>query len=130
MSLLESIKRVGLFVFTTDENSTPVALSVTNPLPVALRAVSGQAITDRSGTITAGSTSQQVAAANTARRYFVFQNHSDTDMWINFGVTAVATQPSVKIFAGGGAYEPLVAPTEAVHVICATSGKAFTCKEA
>lgn len=100
-----------------------------HPLPVSLSPATGLTFTDRSGSITAGGTSQQVAAANTARRYLLFQNHSDTDMWIDFGIAAVANQPSVKVVAGGY-FEPLVPPTEAVHVICATTGKGFTCKEA
>ena len=110
-------------------NDNPV--EPTNPLPVAIYPASAAAdFTDRSGTITAGGTSQQVAAANTSRRYLVFQNHSDTDMWLNFGTAAVATQPSVKIIANGGYYEPLVAPLGTVNVLCATTGKAYTCKEA
>lgn len=107
------------------------AVGTAFPLPVALYPASATAdFTDRSGTITTGATSQQVAAANTARRYLVFQNHSDTDMWVNFGVAAVATQPSIKLVANGGAYEPLVPPIGTVNVICASSGKAYTCKEA
>jgi len=110
-------------------NGYPV--SPTNPLPVTLQPPSGgTTFTDRSGTITTGAASQVVAAANTARRYLIFENHSDTDMWIDFGTAAVATQPSVKIYANGGSYEPLVAPTGSVNVICATTGKAYTCKEA
>lgn len=88
----------------------------------------GGAFTDRSGTITLGGTSQQAAAANTSRRYLIFQNISDTTMWLNFGTAAVATQPSIQIVAGGN-YEPLVAPTQAVNVLCATTGKAYACKE-
>ena len=101
-----------------------------NPLPVTTVGGAGASFVDRSGTITAGGTSQQVAAANASRRYLVFQNHSDTDMWLNFGVAAVASQPSVKLSANGGAYEPLVAPLGTINVIGATTGKAFTCKEA
>lgn len=86
--------------------------------------------TDRSGTIVAGATSQAVAAANAARTYLLFQNHSDTDMWLNFGVAAVATQPSILIPANGGFYEPLVPSNQTVNVICATIAKAYTCKEA
>lgn len=85
---------------------------------------------DRSGTITTGGTSQVACVANNNRAYLLFQNHSDTDMWLNFGTAAVADQPSIKIFANGGVYEPLVAPTGTVNVICATTGKKFTCKEA
>ncbi len=89
------------------------------------------ALTDRSGAITSGGTAQQVAAANASRRYFLFQNNSDTDCWINFGVTAVASQPSIKIVAGGS-YEnpPHFCPTGLISVIGGTTGKTFTAEEA
>jgi hypothetical protein len=88
----------------------------------------GGVFVDRSGTIATGGVAQQIAAANAARRYLIFQNVSDETMWINSGVAAVANQPSLKILAGGN-YEPLVPPTGTVSVISATTGKAFTCKE-
>lgn len=96
-------------------------------LPLAAGPIAGQ-LTDRSDTIDTGGTAQQVAAANASRRYLLFQNHSDTDMWINFGTDAVASQPSIKI-AAGVAYTPTFVDTRAISVICATMGKAFTCKE-
>lgn len=87
--------------------------------------------TDGSGTITLGGTAQQVFAANVNRRYFVFQNNSDIDYWINWGVAAVASQPSIQIVAGGS-YEnpPHFCPTGTISVIGATTGKPFTAKEA
>jgi len=102
----------------------------TKSILVRVAELLGAAFIDKSGTIAVGGTSQVVSAALNTRRYLVFQNHSDTDMWINFGTAAVAGQPSVKIFANGGAYEPLVAPFGSINVICATGGKTFTCKEA
>lgn len=90
------------------------------------------ALTDRSGTLAAGATSQAVAAANAARKYFFFENVSDTDMWINFGVAAVANQPSILVLANGGSFtmEGAFVSNQAVNVICATIGKAYTAKEA
>ena len=87
--------------------------------------------TDRSGSITAGGTAQTAAAANPARRYIVLQNTSDTVMWYNFGVTAVASQPSFSLAAGARVEfaGPLI-PTALLSVIGATTGKIFTCKEA
>lgn len=115
------------------KNSSNVMAPVTpsNPLPVTLASPAGtDTYTDGSGSIVAGATSQQVFAANSARRYFFFLNLSDTDMWINFGSAAVADQPSIKIPANGGFFEPLVSSDEAVHVICATLGKKFVAKQA
>lgn len=85
---------------------------------------------DRSGTITAGGTAQQVMAANTTRQYLLFQNTSDTDMWINFGAVAVAASPSVKVTPGGDfEMERSFVSTQYVSVFCATTGKTFTAKE-
>src|SRR4051812_40705374 len=58
------------------------------------------ALTDRSGTITTGAAAQQVMAANAKRRLIIFQNVSDTDMWINIGATATAGAGSIKIIPG------------------------------
>lgn len=88
------------------------------------------ALTDRSGTITAGGTAQQVMAANAARQYLLYQNTSDTDQWINFGVVAVAASPSIKIAPSGSfEMERSFVSTQYVSVFCATTGKAFTAKE-
>tara|TARA_R110000803_G_scaffold14226_1_gene39561 strand:- start:333 stop:680 length:348 start_codon:yes stop_codon:yes gene_type:complete len=88
------------------------------------------AFTDNSGTVTSGGTAQTIASANADRTYLIIQNHSDIDMWINVGVTAVADQPSIKLFANGGSYEPLQVPSALISLIGATTGKSFTCKEA
>ena len=89
-------------------------------------------ITDRSSTITAGGTSQQVVAKTPNRNYLMFQNTSNTDMWINFGKSAAAASPSFLCAANGGTWvwETGYIPTDDLHVFCATTGKAFTCKEA
>lgn len=95
----------------------------------AIFAVQGQTYVDRSGALNADATSQVIAPANAQRTYFLFQNVSDIDMWINFGTAAVADKPSIKVLAGGN-YEPLVPPLGTVNVIGATAGKKFVCKEA
>lgn len=87
-------------------------------------------LADHSGTIATGGTSQELLPANTERCYMLFQNHSDTDMWIVPGDgPAVAGQPSIKIGAGM-AYTPNFIDRRAWHVLCATTGKAYTCKQA
>lgn len=86
--------------------------------------------TDGSGTITTGGTSQTVFAANPNRRYFEFQNISDTDMYVNFGAAAVADSNSFKIAAGGAYVNPSnYCPTTSITVICATTGKKFITKQ-
>ncbi len=91
---------------------------------------------NRSGTITAGGTAQQLAPANENRRYLMVQNISDTDMWINDLGTATADSPSIKIAPGAtvawydsdDVQEPLV-PEQAISIICATTGKKWTARE-
>lgn len=88
---------------------------------------------DKSGTITAGGTAQTAAAAKAYRKYLLIQNISDTTMWVNFGITAVANQPSIQLVAGaslelGG--NTGVCPNGLISVIGATTGKAFVIKEA
>lgn len=88
------------------------------------------AITDRSGTITSGGAAQTAVAANSSRKYLFIMNTSDTDMWFNFTTAAVANQPSVKLIPGASfVMEGNYISTEAISVIGATTGKAFTIKE-
>lgn len=97
-------------------------------------AIGSGALEDGSGTITTGGTAQTVFPANTGRQYLLIQNVSDEDQWVNFGIAAVASQPSIKIAAGNAlefsAAGTGVVPTALVSIIGATTGKAFTAKEA
>lgn len=92
--------------------------------------VGGVAYVDGSGTTAEGNVSQEIFAANAERSYLFLVNNSDTDMWIDFAVAAVTSQPSIKLFANGGFYEPLVPPNTTVNIISASAGKAFTAKQA
>lgn len=87
-------------------------------------------LTDGSGTITTASTSQQVFAANASRAYLFIQNNSSDDLWINFTTAAVVGEPSINIAPQGAfAFEGQFIGTEAVNIIGATAGQAFTAKE-
>lgn len=111
-------------------------ISSTNPVPVSL--VQGVALTDHSGTITTGGAAQQVAAANSARQYLTIVNVDTHVLWVNFGATAVQSQPSIPLKActaagdgtGGSLTFQGVVPTGLVSVIGGTTGQAFVCKEA
>lgn len=89
-------------------------------------------LTDRSGTITSGGTAQTLAAQNFGRIYLLIQNVSAGDLWVNFGTTAVANQPSIKLVSGAsleyGASSGAV-PMQSVSIIGATTAQAFTAKE-
>jgi hypothetical protein len=99
-----------------------------------MAAIPGGALVDGSAAITTGGTSEEVFPANKSRQYLLIQNQSDTAMYVNFGVAAVVTQPSIRIDAGGalefGAGNTGVVPTVAVNIICATTGKVYVAKEA
>lgn len=104
------------------------AVSATNPLPTT----AGQfARTDKSGTITAGGTAQDVFAAAAAVHGFYFQNLSTVSMYIrDDGTAASAGAGSILVPANGGYYEspPLSTPTSKLSVFCATTASAFTSK--
>lgn len=112
-----------------DTNGT--AISATNPLPVTTTAAGVSTLTDRSGTIAAGATAQTAAAANTSRDYLLIQNTDATeDLYFNFGTTAVATQPSIKLTPNSSWENPShFCPTGLVSVIAATTGHAYVVKE-
>lgn len=87
-------------------------------------------VTNRSGTITTGGTSQQIMAANASRRYLMIQNVSDTVMWCNFTTAAVLDQPSFQLVPGATfLMEASSVSTEAIQCIGSVTGKSFTAKE-
>lgn len=85
---------------------------------------------NRSGSITTGGTSQQLAAVKADRVHFEFQNISDEDQYINFDAAAVADSNSFKIVPGGSYNNPpQFCPNGTITVIGATTGKKFVAKE-
>jgi hypothetical protein len=88
-------------------------------------------LTDRSGTLTTGSTSQLLAAANPQRRYLLIQNpHATEDLWINFTTAAALGQPSIRLPALTlpMVFENFVS-TEVVNVNAVTAGHPYIAKE-
>lgn len=87
-------------------------------------------LTNLSGTIATANTSQQIAAANTNRKYLLIQNHSDSILYIAFG-TAATTSNGIALTPGGGnlVFENTFIPTQAVNVICEQSGRDFVAWE-
>lgn len=89
----------------------------------------GGTITSASGTITIGGTAQAAVAANTARNYLFIRNPIDATeaLWVNLTGTATAASPSVRLDAGDHwEFDGSFIPTNAVSVIAATTGHAFT----
>lgn len=86
-------------------------------------------VIDRSG-VTTGTVSQQVMAANESRTYLVIQNISDTTMFVNFGAAATADDNSLRVLSGGSiTFNGGWVPSDAVNVICSSSGKKWVAKE-
>ena len=88
------------------------------------------ALTNRSGSIAAGGTSQQLAPANATRNYLFIQNVSANDIWFNFGTAAVVDQPSVRLLPGQSfSMEGTFVSTEVVNIISANTGDKYVAKE-
>jgi hypothetical protein len=88
-------------------------------------------LANRSGTITTGGTSQLLMAANPTRRGYSIQNLSTGDLGFNgLGVQATLNQPSIRL-APGALYETPAGGggTDAVSIIGATAGQAFSARE-
>ena len=102
-----------------------------NALYVKVAGVVGVTNVNRSGTITSGGTAQQLCAANAARKRLFIQNVSTGLLWINFTTTAVQDQPSFRLEPYDTWFEEGSSCTvEAVSIIGATTGQAWTAKEA
>jgi hypothetical protein len=117
-------------VITATSKAKALAVSDAGGLTLTIVPSAGN-LTDRSGTIATGSTSQQLAASNIARKYLLVQNlDSAADLWINFTADAVQDQPSVRISPGDAfIMEGSFVSTQQVNVIGPTTGQKFTAKE-
>lgn len=115
-----------------------VPVSSSNPFPVSLAPLTGT-FTDRSGAITLGGTSQQAAAANTARRRILIENPatatsqnivSAESLFVNFGTAAAVNSSSLEL-TPGGSYDSEAGPvtTQSINVVSTTIGHLFVIKE-
>lgn len=113
------------------DGTASLVASVTNTpgSTVIAEPVSG-ALTDRSGSITVTNVSQQLAPANSTRKYLLIQNVSGSDLWVNFGADANAAQPSIKlkpderlVFDGG------FVPTQAINILGGALTQTWAAKE-
>ena len=127
LGIKDSHYTFGIVTSLIDGVKVPLTGTPTGALNVNLAASTTSATQNASGTITSGGASQQIAAADTSRDYFLLENVSDTDMWVDFGQAATAGQPSFLIKANGGSIElrGLNILKGTITVIGATTGKAF-----
>lgn len=84
---------------------------------------------DRSGSITAANTGQQVAAANTSRRAMAIQNTSSGDLFVNEvgGSAGAAGSAGTYTLPAGATFT--VKTTNAVSIRGATVGQTYTATE-
>jgi len=106
-------------------NFSPIVSQVTAPVIGPL--------TDRSGVLT-DALNITVALENKSRGYFIFQNISDSTMWLNFGDVATANNNSIYVAAQGSVlFTGSFIPNQVINVLCpAASGggpKRFVAKE-
>ena len=82
--------------------------------------------------VTVLTSSTAVLSANTARRYALFINDSDTTMYLFLGATAVANK-GIRLNANGGSYEMTIGQGNiyqgAVKVICSATPKTLLVTE-
>lgn len=86
-------------------------------------------LVDHSGTITTGGTSQTLSAAK-SRKYFMVQNTSSANLYINFTSAASAATGSIQIPPGGSFFqEGSFVSSELIAIFGATTGQTFTSKD-
>lgn len=110
----------NLAILQLDANAN---LKVTASIPGVL--------TSGGGTLATASTSQQIFGINATRRYLTVQNNSTADMWVNFGVAATLSQPSIRLLPSGAiTFENNLIPNTTVTIIGATVGQAYSAFQA
>lgn len=104
------------------------SMSVTFPSDadsVPTSSPTGSSATDRSGSITLGGTAQNAMAVNTSRKEWTFTNTSDTVMYVSAAATATAAN-GIPVYPDETVEGN---ETNAISVLCATTGKTFSAWE-
>ncbi len=128
---------------TTIAGAAPGTAGTPSANVVSIQGVSGgtalpisqvaTATTNRSGTVTLGGTSQQLAASNAARKRIFIQNPSaQTEvLYIDFGASASTTPGTSIELLPGGSYDSAGAPppSDAINVTATTTSHPFIAKE-
>jgi hypothetical protein len=89
----------------------------------------GRGVVNRSGSIAAGNTAQVLMTANPDRKWFFFQNLSDTDMYLGLGYVPTTTNSIMVAKAGSSLKLEAFVVTDAVYVLCSAANKAFVALE-
>lgn len=88
---------------------------------------------DHSGSITAGSTSQQAIPLNESRKWLFLMNPLDASETLYIGINTAASvtaKTSIELSPGGSlTLESTFVPIDAINVTAATTGHKFIAKE-
>ena len=96
----------GVIVYGFDgTNANPVLIDATKRQVVSITNDTGDFSTPVHSKFATVAASDTALAANTARLCAVFQNDSDTDIYLAFGTAAVASSTLPRIPANGGYFE-------------------------
>jgi hypothetical protein len=90
------------------------------------------ALTDGSGTVTTGGTSQQVFASLTTRSYLMCQNPTSATetLFVNIGVAASTAGGSIELAPGSSiTFSNNFIPTGTVNLTAATAAHRYLCKQ-
>lgn len=108
--------------------SDSLAVTIASDQSAVTTSPSGGSLTNRSGTAT--TTSSQIAASNTSRKYFLIQNIGSQIIYIDFGTAAVVGTPSLHINPGATfIMEGGFVSTQAINAIVSASTAAYIAKE-
>lgn len=112
----------------TDKNVTPVVVYDESGNPVGGGASALPAGTNRSGTIAAANTPQELAPANPARKSLTGQAPSNAAIGINeVGGAATIGQPGTYVVAAGQAFA--IATNRAISIVCGTVNAVWSATE-
>ena len=87
-------------------------------------------VTSTNGEIIEADVSQEVIGENLERRYLLIQNTSDKEMYVGIGTDPVIQGGILLPKSGGYLVCDSFIPTQAIYIICGTTGKTYTCLEA
>jgi hypothetical protein len=125
----------GSFAVVANGTAAVAHVGVKNANPADLQATitpSGATLTDRSGSVATGGTAQQLAAANTARKGWRFQNTSAADLWFNDtgSAASIGGAGSFRVVSLGYYETPVGGASQAaISVYGATTGQTFSASE-
>jgi hypothetical protein len=109
--------------------STPVVIASDQSAINVVTTIPKGGLTDASGTV--GTSSASLLAANPSRKYLLIQNVGTGNLWINFGTTATASQPSIKLTANSSfTMEANYISTDQIFGISDKAGNAYVIKHA